>query len=136
EGGHPDHDACAFLAARLAGELGGRPIEQVSLYHGAGMPGRLFRAGDPLAENGPIRRLSLSPAEWRRYAAAVRLFPSQWRTWMGLWPVMFASYARQGWGCQTLAQDRVTQRPHEGPLLYERMYGAAYADVRAALDAL
>lgn len=137
EGGHPDHDCAAFLAVRLARRLGEVPIDQAPLYNGRRAPGRLFRAASPLPENGPAQRLALSAADWALYAAAVRFYPSQWRTWAGLWPAMFARFARQGaYACQTLDPRRVLERPHAGPLLYERMYGVGYAEVRAAMDAL
>jgi N-acetylglucosamine malate deacetylase 1 len=136
EGGHPDHDSLAFLAVRLSQALGAVPIDQVSLYNGRGLPGRLFRGASPLPENGPVTRVPISAADWARYAGAVRCFPSQWRTWAGLWPAMFATFVRSGYRYQQLSPERVRERPHAGPLLYERMYGTPYTEVRAALDAL
>lgn len=130
EGGHMDHDACAALAVQVAGAT---PIDQITLYNGPGLPGRLFRAGSPLAENGPLIRTRLSRAQWLAFAAGVRAFPSQGKTWLGLWPVMFANYLRKGFAHQALAPARVGQRPHAGPLLYERMYGVTYAEVAASI---
>lgn len=130
EGGHMDHDACAALAVWVAGKTS---IDQITLYNGPGLPGRLFRAGLPLADNGPMVRTRLSRAEWMAFAAGVRTFPSQAKTWLGLWPVMFASYLRRGFAHQRLDPSRVSQRPHAGPLLYERMYGVTYAEVAAAI---
>lgn len=134
EGGHHDHDCCAFMAVDLAG---GVPVEQFSLYQGRGLPGRLFRACAPMAENGPEARVGLSAGDWLAYLAAVRFFPSQWRAWIGLWPAMFATFIlRGGFAHQHLAPERVRQRPHAGRLLYERMFGVSYETVRGALDAL
>lgn len=134
EGGHHDHDACAFMAVRLAA---GRPVEQFGLYQGRGLPGPLFRASAPLAENGPITRERLSVKDWLRFAAAVRFFPSQAKTWAGLWPMMFAQYLLAGgFAWQQLDAQRVRERPHPGSLLYERRFGVDYEDLRAALDAL
>lgn len=130
EGGHMDHDVCAALAIALAN---GAPVEQFSLYNGASLPGRLFRAGAPLTENGPAFRVRLSLPAWLAFAAGVRRFPSQARTWLGLWPVMFANYLAHGFGCQSLRPARVNERPHPGPLLYERMYGVPYAEVSEAI---
>lgn len=130
EGGHMDHDACAALAIRVAGET---PVDQITLYNGPSLPGRLFRAGAPLADNGPLVRTRLSQGEWLAFAAGVRAFPSQAKTWLGLWPVMFTSYLRRGFAHQPLDPARVTERPHAGPLLYERMYGVSYAEVAAAI---
>lgn len=134
EGGHMDHDMCALLATVLAPELGDPSIYQFSLYNGRGLTGRLFHGGRPLPENGPVERIGMSARDWVRYLAGVRFFPSQVRTWIGLWPMMFAGLALRGFGCQRLAPDRILERPHLGPLLYERMYGVSYETVRAAAD--
>lgn len=134
EGGHHDHDCCAFLAVTLAGAA---PVEQFSLYQGKGLSGRLFRACAPIPENGPVTQVRLSAGDWLAYLAAVRFFPSQWRAWMGLWPAMFLSFVvRGGFAHQHLAAERVRQRPHAGKLLYERMFGVPYETVRRELDAL
>ena len=130
EGGHMDHDACAALAVRVAG---GTPLEQITLYNGPNLPGRLFRAGRPLVENGPLIATRFSMADWTRFALGVRCFPSQWRSWLGLWPAMFASYLLRGFCHQSLDPARIATRPHDGPLLYERMYGISYAEVDQAI---
>lgn len=134
EGGHMDHDACAFMAVRLAARLGGLPVRQFTLYNGPGLAGPLVRGGAPLAENGPRTPIPLSPAEWLGWMAAVRAFPSQAYAWSGIWPAMFAGMARRGFAWQTLEPGRVAARPHAGPLFYERMFKVAYEEVRAALD--
>jgi hypothetical protein len=48
---------------------------------------------------------------------------------------MFWSYAKQGFGYQTLDPARIAERPHAGTLFYERMFKVPYPDVRAAADA-
>jgi LmbE family N-acetylglucosaminyl deacetylase len=133
EGGHMDHDACAFLGARL-GERIGAPVRQFSLYNGPGLAGPLLRGAAPLAENGPVRRLRLGAGEWLRWGLAVRAFPSQVYAWSGIWPAMMWSLARRGFGWQALDVGRVAQRPHAGTLFYERMFKVPYAEVRGALD--
>jgi len=136
EGGHADHDACAAMAAALAAELGNIPVDQFSLYSGKGLAGPLFRAGAPLGENGPRQRIGLSPAMWLRFMAAVRFYPSQRKTWFGLWPAMWWSYLRRGYGFQRLDPERLSQRPHAGPLLYERRFKVAYEEVQALAGAI
>jgi len=135
EGGHVDHDSCALLAARLAGEVGDPPVEVISYYNGAGVPGPLFHCGRPLAENGPVQQRRLTPGEWLRWMAAVRYFPSQAGTWLGLWPMMFAGYARRGYATQRLDMARIRERPHAGRLFYERRFKVPYQEVAAARDA-
>lgn len=137
EGGHMDHDMCAVMTTILArARLDGPPVHQVSLYNGPGLPGPLLRGASPLAENGPVHRLRLSPADWLAWLSAVRFFPSQAWAWSGLWPAMFITCARRGFGYQQLAETRVRERPHPGPLFYERMFKVPYAEVRAAADGL
>jgi LmbE family N-acetylglucosaminyl deacetylase len=134
EGGHMDHDACAFLGVRLAQRIEA-PVRQFSLYNGPGLSGPLLRGAAPLAENGPVQRIRLSLSEWLRWAAGVRAYPSQLYAWSGIWPAMMWGLARRGFGWQALECERVEERPHEGPLFYERMFKVTYAEVRAALDA-
>jgi LmbE family N-acetylglucosaminyl deacetylase len=136
EGGHMDHDTCASLATQLASELGDPPIRQFSLYNGIGLPGMLLHGAAPLRANGPVERMRLSPGEWLRWAAAVRWFPSQYYAWAGIWPAMMWTLARRGFGWQRLTAARVAERPHAGPLFYERMFKVDYVEVRAALDSL
>lgn len=133
EGGHMDHDACAFLAARLSQDLGVE-ARQFTLYNGLGRSGPLLRGGAPLAENGAVQRVRVTSAEWLRWMVSVAAFPSQAYAWSGIWPAMFAGYARRGFGWQRLTAERVLQRPHAGPLFYERMFKVPYAEVRARLD--
>ncbi|WP_419253259.1 hypothetical protein ACN2C6_16905 [Caulobacter sp. ErkDOM-YI] len=136
EGGHADHDACAFMTVTLRDALDPAiPIDQFGLYNGRRLVGGLFRACAPIPENGQVQRLSLSPREWIAFAAAVRFFPSQAKTWLALWPSMFLTFlVRGGFGYQTLAAGRVRERPHAGPLLYERLFKTPYRSVRARLD--
>lgn len=134
EGGHPDHDVVAALAARAAR---GAPIEQFALYNRRGLAALPFQAGVPIPENGPVRRVRLSARHWLAWAAAVVDYPSQAKTWLGLWPSMFANYLlRGGYGAQGLDPARLEARPHEGDLLYERRFGVAYAEVARAVAAV
>lgn len=135
EGGHMDHDMCALLAADLAAAHNSPPIETISLYNGPRLPGPFFHGAWPLPQNGPVRRVRLSLGAWIRWMLAVRFFPSQTKTWLGLWPAMFYSYAWRGFGVQRLDPARIRERPHPGSLFYERMFGVPYDEVRAASDA-
>ncbi len=133
EGGHMDHDMCCLLAAQVAAAHGGAPVEMISLYNAERLPPPLFHGGRPLAGNGPVRRVPVVGG-LGRWMAAVRFFWLQ-RAWLGLWPAMFWTYARRGFGVQRLDRARLSERPHDGPLLYERMFKQPYAEVRAAADA-
>ncbi len=136
EGGHPDHDICAALGMKLAAERGAR-CDQVGLYQGKGLPWIFYRACSPLTENGPSEAVSLSPSAWVSWIVSVGAFPSQIKAWSGLMPAMFMTFVRQrGFRFQSLDPARIAQRPHEGGLLYERLFKTPYADVRAAVDLL
>lgn len=134
EGGHMDHDMCALLATQIAAARGSPPIEMISLYNGEGLPAPLFHGARPLAGNGPVRLFSLGGRDLVRWMLAVRFFLLQ-RAWLGLWPTMFWTYWRRGFGVQRLDPARIHERPHIGELLYERMFGIPHLEVRAAADA-
>ncbi|MGO4410754.1 MULTISPECIES: PIG-L deacetylase family protein [unclassified Brevundimonas] len=134
EGGHIDHDMCAVLGVALSAHLARGsaspcPVVQFSLYNGADLPGPLFHGARPLPENGPLLPVSIGRRDWLAFAAAVRFYPSQAGVWSTLWPAVFLSYAQRGFSVQRLSQDRVRQRPHAGPLLYERRGRPSYAMV-------
>jgi len=137
EGGHPDHDLGAAMTVRLGGELGGATVEQVSLYNSPDLPWLFYHGASPLPQGGPVQRMALSGPDWRRWAISVVDYPSQTKTWLGLWPAMFMTFARQReFRWQHLTAERVAERPHAGPLFYERMFKVPYEAVRAAVDAL
>ncbi|MET0271859.1 MAG: PIG-L family deacetylase [Phenylobacterium sp.] len=137
EGGHPDHDACAVLAVVLAREMGGPPIRQFGLYTGRRFPRPFYRACWPIPENGPATPTPMRLADWLRWMAAVRFFPSQAWNWLGLWPAMFLTFAqRGGFASQALAPERVRERPHAGRLHYEWMFRTPYERVRERAGAL
>jgi len=123
EGGHPDHDACHLVVTCAALELGLVPISrQFSLYNGCGVPKPFFRVMNPLHPALFVDRqlsireaLSSSMQCWR--------YPSQLRTWAGLFPEAFLKWSLP-------PRERVMRldpkialaRPHAGQLLYERMF--------------
>ncbi|MEO8114398.1 MAG: hypothetical protein ABI655_08460, partial [Phenylobacterium sp.] len=115
---------------------GGPPVLQFGLYNGRRAIRPTYRACSPIPENGPEIRLRLTVLQWLRWIAAVRAYPSQAWNWLGLWPGMFATFARRGgFACQALAPERVLQRPHAGRLHYEWMFRTSYDHVRRQADA-
>lgn len=126
EGGHPDHDAAHIVVLTYAVEHPGADVWSFTIYHAYRCPRPWFK--------------SLSPLPWRRqrsikhaFRKGIRLamlcwrYPSQRRTWAGLFPGAFCQRAirrREYLGfCQPA---RLAQRPHPGELLYERMFGITY----------
>lgn len=137
EGGHPDHDMSAAMTAKLAAQAGGAPVEQFSLYNAPDLPWILYHGARPLPQNGPVRRMRLTARHRLRWAAAVADYRSQIPVFLGLWPAMATTLLRQGdFRWQDLQPGRTDERPHPGPLHYERMFKVPYEAVRAAADSL
>jgi LmbE family N-acetylglucosaminyl deacetylase len=134
EGGHQDHDAAHLIAlafARSRGLL--RRTWQAPLYQGEGRPWRLFRVHRPLAANGRLLRRRLGAGEALRHALLALSYPSQWRTWLGLFPAFaWSRGARRHELLQPVDPAVLGRRPHPGPLLYERLFGFAYEEFAAA----
>lgn len=122
EGGHPDHDACAFAvhtAVRML-QRGSAPlgpasvytpvIAEAAFYHAgpAGMQtGRFLPSPEPVAE----RRCPLSPKEQRMKRDLLDCFPSQRET-LQQFQTEYELYR------EAPTYD-FTQPPHAGELLYE-----------------
>jgi LmbE family N-acetylglucosaminyl deacetylase len=129
EGGHPDHDAAHLAAARLARDMGIPHIFEFALYNGYRRPGRLFRVlsfcdeqpvGDAAGPRLPLR-------DAIRYGMLCWRYPSQRKTWAGLFPGGFARFVvRRRSAVRAVRSDRALGRPHEGPLYYERRWGMRY----------
>jgi len=122
EGGHHDHDALHALAVRQAEARGLLARTwQYSLYQAAGLPGPLFRVQAPLAANGAAVAL---PVPWRDRLRNLRCclsYPSQLTTWIGLFPlVLWHTVLRGVETLQPVSPARLQQRPHAGPLYYEK----------------
>lgn len=121
EGGHQDHDAAHLIALALQRASDIDLVWQFPLYHGAGLPGPFFRVMDPLPQNGPThdRRTNFRERLWHlRFCLA---FPSQWRTWLGIFPFVALHMLRDGrFQVQRTDARRVLDDPHHGAVLYHR----------------
>ncbi|MGV8862691.1 MAG: PIG-L deacetylase family protein [Pseudomonas sp.] len=122
EGGHPDHDLLhAIVVELLAARANSPTVWQYPLYNGRNCSGPFFRALSPLPENGPIER---QPIAWRdrfRYIRLCLSYPSQWRSWIGLFPFVGGHYLFHGvQSLQGVNRQRLEQPPHQGPLYYEQ----------------
>lgn len=121
EGGHQDHDAAHLIALAMQQASGIEQVFQFSLYHGAGLPGPLFRVMDPLPENGPTqdRLTSLRERLWHlRFCLS---YPSQWKTWLGIFPFVALHMLLDGrFRIQGIDARRIIDPPHAGALLYHR----------------
>jgi LmbE family N-acetylglucosaminyl deacetylase len=136
EGGHQDHDAshvAALAFARRRGLL--RRTWGIPAYHGHRLPWILFRVATPLPGRRRIVRRLPRALAWR-HAWIVWRYPSQWRTWVGLFPELFVQRALRRREVLIPADPpAIRGRPHPGPLLYERLFGFPYESFRRGVDA-
>jgi LmbE family N-acetylglucosaminyl deacetylase len=136
EGGHQDHDASHALALAFAQRRGllGRTW-QAPFYQGCDLPWKLFRVLAPLPGSARPRGRRLPARTALGHALLGLRYPSQWRTWVGLFPPWFARRALQRRDLlQPVDPHALRDRPHPGPLLYERLQNYPYAQFRRALD--
>ena len=137
EGGHADHDAAHVITLAFAQRIGALDrVWSFPAYNGHGVPGRLFRVMSPILHTSKddVRRISATRS--LNTALICWRYPSQRSTWVGLFPEAFVKYVVMR---RDLVQpvDPLTarERPHSGPLLYERMQRESYeriAPIRSA----
>jgi hypothetical protein len=122
EGGHPDHDALHAVTAYTAGELGLLPlVRQFPLYHADSCIKPFFKVLSPLAQNGPVGHAKIALKNKLRFLKLCLSYPSQSRTWIGLFPFVCLHYLfRGGESLQPVSLERLRQAPHPGALYYER----------------
>jgi hypothetical protein len=122
EGGHQDHDAVhllGFAAARRLGLLD--RTQQFPLYSASSIPFLPYALFAPLPENGVPTASALAPCDRWRYLRLTARYRSQAKTLLTLFPMLIAHDLTDGrrW-TQPVAPLRLLERPHAGPLLYER----------------
>ncbi len=134
EGGHQDHDAAHLLGLAIAKSCSAlERASQFPYYHGRDLPGILFRTLQPLASNGTPITHRLSWGQRLRFMGYLTRYRSQWSSWIGLGPFFVLHYLF--WGTQVrqpVSTSRVFERPHEGPMLYERRRFSSYERFLAA----
>lgn len=138
EGGHPDHDLLhAVVVELLATRESQAIVWQYPLYNGRNCPGPFFRLQSPLPENGPVDRQSIGWRDRLRYVRLCLAYPSQWRTWIGLFPFVCLHYLFSGvQQLQRVDRARLGQPPHSRPLYYERRSFLDWPTLRAAIESL
>jgi LmbE family N-acetylglucosaminyl deacetylase len=137
EGGHHDHDALHAAALHAAERRQLLPRSwQYPLYQAAGLPGPWFRVLAPLPENGPVRASAIA---WRERLLHLRLclsYPSQRKTWIGLFPFVALAYLTRGvQSLQPVAPERIASRPHAGKLYYEKRQFFTWEQMNEAIGA-
>lgn len=122
EGGHHDHDALHAITVELARKNDLLPlVRQFSLYNGDGCAGPLFRVLRPLPGNGMAEYKRMPWINRFRFLRHCLRYPSQAKTWLGLFPFVVLHYLWNGTqATQPVSSDNIRRRPHAGPLYYER----------------
>jgi LmbE family N-acetylglucosaminyl deacetylase len=122
EGGHHDHDALHAITVCIAeakGILGN--VRQFSLYNGYGCPSVLFKVLAPLSMNGAVEETRIPWKNRLRFLRYCLCYPSQTITWLGLFPFVVFHYLVNGkQQLQPVSLERISCRPHEGALYYEK----------------
>lgn len=137
KGGHHDHDALHALVAIVAQRLGLLDVcRQYSLYNAYQCKGPLFRVQLPLKANGMANYTRVPLGARIRFVGYCMGYPSQAKTWLGLLPFVIAHYAFDGrQATQALDVQRLLQRPHEGPLYYEKRQFYTWGKMLEAVQA-
>jgi len=137
DGGHQDHDAAHVITVVFSRERG--IVEntfQMPLYNGYGRRWRFFRVGHPLPANGPVEMRSLSGESMWAHVSLRRHYPSQRIPLLGLFPGHWIRLCLQRREVvQRVDPLRILERPHDGPLYYERRGRLTFDEFRASRDA-
>lgn len=138
EGGHPDHDAAHLVAAVVASEYGiAADAWHFSLYNAYRRSRPFFATMRQLPSHAPSRGALMPFAARWRATWLCGCYASQRRTWLGLLPG--AAYARLIAGRERAVRfdlDRLSRRPHEGELLYERLFATTFAEFQERTQAV
>lgn len=136
EGGHPDHDILHAMVVSLMAANGKlETIYQYPLYHAKGCVKPLFRVLSPLAKNGYVDKRVICWRDRIRYIRLCLTYRSQWRSWVGLFPFVFAHYMFYGTQqLQPVSLSRLNERPHRGHLYYESRSFMSWALMQLAVD--
>jgi LmbE family N-acetylglucosaminyl deacetylase len=124
EGGHHDHDASHLVAVAFAARR--RIMDrcyELPLYRATLIP-RVFRVLSPLPPRESWSRRRIALREALRVVSLVGHYPSQRRTWLGLFPGLFAKLVLlRREVLRPVDVQRLRRRPHPGTLLYESRFG-------------
>ncbi|MBO4300743.1 MAG: PIG-L family deacetylase [Desulfovibrio sp.] len=135
EGGHPDHDTVHAAAVACAQHLNASfRLWQFPLYNGYGCSGPMFRTMLPLSANGSVLRHAISLRLRLYYTSLCLRYPSQWKSWLGLFLPVALRYVFGG--KQLLQEVPLSQhgKPHAGRLYYERRGFCTWESLKAALQ--
>lgn len=132
EGGHQDHDAAHLLGCLAVQRSGARGWEYC-LYHGHGLIGPLFNLLAFIKRDAAVEEIDTGLLERIRYVGFCLQYRSQWKSFMGLLPLYVLRLLRsKAFKRRSIDYALTSERPHAGPLLYERRGGPSWEDFAAA----
>jgi hypothetical protein len=122
EGGHPDHDSLHAIGVIVANELSFLDsVWQYPLYNGYRCRGQLFRVLKALPSNGAILNRKISLHNRFKFLGLMMQYPSQTKTWIGLFPFVLFHYIFFGTqSIQRASLLNIYKPPHSEYLYYER----------------
>lgn len=137
EGGHQDHDTTHAIG-RFAGIERRAAMRQYPIYHGADLPGPMFRVLSPLPGTTVVDQIIPNFREILKMLAACLCYRSQWRSFLGLLPMitLHLMLFRRPIVLCAVEMGMPASRPHAGALLYERRTPWRWDDLQAALSGL
>lgn len=138
EGGHHDHDALHAAVVSVAESLGlMQYVWQFPLYNSMNCRGPLFRVFNPLADNGAVILREITLRNRVRFLRYCLSYPSQRRTWLGLFPFVLFHYLHSGTQqLQRASTLRLAARPHAGALYYEKRAFFSWSRMQTCIAAL
>lgn len=121
EGGHQDHDALHALTTHIAQDrIMLQCVRQFPLYNSYYCPWKFFRVFHAIPQNGEVINEKISLGARFRFLSLCLSYPTQLKTWIGLFPFVMFSYLTSGsQKLQAVSIARIRQRPHDGKLYYE-----------------
>lgn len=122
EGGHHDHDALHALLVNIADERNILSVvKQFPLYNSYRLHGPFFNVLSPLRINGKIENTKISWGNRIWFSHFCLSYPSQLKTWIGLFPFVAIHYIFFGeQALQQVSLRRTFEKPHNGDLYYEK----------------
>lgn len=128
EGGHQDHDCCNHLSRKIAKRFD-LELFSFSLYNGFGTSWKFFKTNFPIPDQGQIVPCKIFFRDIRKIIEQASFYPSQKITWFGLFPILLLSLLKMKFYFQNDNLDFKSNRPHAGPLLYERYRRCSHGEV-------
>lgn len=137
EGGHPDHDAAALIAAAFTTEREIEEIWQFSLYNSYRARRFPFKVFNPIPTAGDITEIPLSTSDTIRYVRYCLTYRSQVKTFAALLPlVAYRLVKDRHQSLQRVSSSQFCGKPHQGRLLYERRNWLSWTDFESRAASL